>query len=92
MKSNSSLSLSGSSLAAVESLSMPLVCIFSPLLHALFHKVHFQLGPTCDLNLFQKQFQEVVLSSDIRCSGCQSRLADMMSKMGGKLLKQPSFF
>nr|XP_011462920.1 PREDICTED: uncharacterized protein LOC101299466 isoform X2 [Fragaria vesca subsp. vesca] len=51
MKSNSSLSLSGSSLAAVESLSMPL-------------------------------FQEVVLSSDIRCSGCQSRLADMMSKMG----------
>ncbi|XP_004297123.1 PREDICTED: uncharacterized protein LOC101299466 isoform X1 [Fragaria vesca subsp. vesca] len=54
MKSNSSLSLSGSSLAAVESLSMPL-------------------------------FQEVVLSSDIRCSGCQSRLADMMSKMGADI-------
>ncbi|KAK9934770.1 hypothetical protein M0R45_021901 [Rubus argutus] len=52
MKSKSkSLSPSGTSLASVESLSMPL-------------------------------FQEVVLSADIRCTGCQNRLADMMSKMG----------
>ncbi|KAK9903810.1 hypothetical protein M0R45_000918 [Rubus argutus] len=52
MKSKSkSLSPSGTSLASVESLSMPL-------------------------------FQEVVLSADVRCTGCQNRLADMMSKLG----------
>ncbi|XP_050374465.1 uncharacterized protein LOC126791996 [Argentina anserina] len=50
MKSSRSSSVSTTSLAAVESLSMPL-------------------------------FQEVVLSSDITCTGCQSRLAEMMSKM-----------
>ncbi|KAK9934769.1 hypothetical protein M0R45_021901 [Rubus argutus] len=55
MKSKSkSLSPSGTSLASVESLSMPL-------------------------------FQEVVLSADIRCTGCQNRLADMMSKMGAEI-------
>ncbi|GAY47003.1 hypothetical protein CUMW_101270 [Citrus unshiu] len=49
-KSRRTKSLTGTSLASIESLSMPLV-------------------------------QEVVLSADIRCSECQKRVADMMSKL-----------
>ncbi|XP_040373496.1 uncharacterized protein LOC112195936 isoform X1 [Rosa chinensis] len=30
-------------------------------------------------------FQEVVLASDIRCTGCQRRLADMISKLGADI-------
>ncbi|XP_030970306.1 uncharacterized protein LOC126690110 isoform X1 [Quercus robur] len=50
IRKSKSLLLSGTSLASVESLSMPLV-------------------------------QEVVISADIRCSECQKRVADMMSRM-----------
>ncbi|KAM3691414.1 hypothetical protein ACB098_08G013300 [Castanea mollissima] len=50
IRKSKSLLLSGTSLASVESLSMPLV-------------------------------QEVVISADIRCSDCQKRVADMMSRM-----------
>lgn len=33
----------------------------------------------------QCQVQEVVLSADIRCSECQKRVADMMSKLNGEI-------
>ncbi|XP_002529124.2 uncharacterized protein LOC8269693 [Ricinus communis] len=49
-KKPKSMLLTGTSLASVESLSLPLV-------------------------------QEVVLSADIRCSECQKRVAEFMSKM-----------
>lgn len=32
-----------------------------------------------------KQVQEIVLSADVRCSQCQKRVADIMSRMGGKI-------
>ncbi|KAH9707436.1 hypothetical protein KPL70_012573 [Citrus sinensis] len=54
-KSRRTKSLTGTSLASIESLSMPLV-------------------------------QEVVLSADIRCSECQKRVADMMSKLNESVL------
>ncbi|KAM4095220.1 hypothetical protein ACJW30_08G012800 [Castanea mollissima] len=60
IRKSKSLLLSGTSLASVESLSMPLV-------------------------------QEVVISADIRCSDCQKRVADMMSRMNGKSLINSSF-
>ncbi|XP_022776968.1 uncharacterized protein LOC111318390 isoform X2 [Durio zibethinus] len=50
-----SLLLPGTSLASVESLSMPLV-------------------------------HEVVLAADIRCAGCQRRIADIMSRMSDSVL------
>ncbi|KAH9771874.1 hypothetical protein KPL71_012849 [Citrus sinensis] len=54
-KSRRTKLLTGTSLASIESLSMPLV-------------------------------QEVVLSADIRCSECQKRVADMMSKLNESVL------
>jgi hypothetical protein len=36
-----------------------------------------------------EQVQEVVLSADIQCSECQKRVADIMSKMTGKISIRP---
>lgn len=92
MKSKSkskSLSPSGTSLASIESLSMPLVCILS-YIHSFVDSIY--VYALLLVLICSKQFQEVVLSADVRCTGCQNRLADMMSKMGGKISMQPSFF
>ncbi|KAG5532450.1 hypothetical protein RHGRI_026924 [Rhododendron griersonianum] len=65
--SNSSLLLSRSSLASVESLTMPLFhcCVLMPPL-------------VVGSNL---QVHEIVLLADFRCAKCQQRVADIISRM-----------
>lgn len=84
-KSRRTKSLTGTSLASIESLSMPLVCILS---YSMKLVLNF-FPPPVDFGLVcascQCQVQEVVLSADIRCSECQKRVADMMSKLNGEI-------
>lgn len=72
---------SETSLASVASLSMPLVS------HLLFQ--HFCLRMIQLCGFFYRfglcyQIQEIVLSADIRCSDCQEKVADIMSRMIGE--------
>lgn len=72
---------SETSLASVASLSMPLVS------HLLFQ--HFCLRMIQLCGFFSRfglcyQIQEIVLSADIRCSDCQEKVADIMSRMIGE--------
>ncbi|KAF5751931.1 hypothetical protein HS088_TW02G00950 [Tripterygium wilfordii] len=73
----------GLSLAAVESLSMPLVCFLFHSLSYVSVSHSFCAVLYMDYGFFTggEQVQEVVLSADIRCARCQSRVAEIMSRM-----------
>jgi len=69
---------SGTSLASMESLSMPQVCVVFT----------FGLGFVEFLGdglIWLKQVQELVLSADMQCEKCQRRVSDIIAKMNGKL-------
>ncbi|KAH7516549.1 hypothetical protein FEM48_Zijuj10G0146800 [Ziziphus jujuba var. spinosa] len=83
IRKSKSLLPPGTSLASVESLSVPLVSFFFFFSFSFFFFLSLSL---CCLFGFRvdfgsKQVQEIVLSADIRCSQCQKRVADIMSRM-----------
>jgi hypothetical protein len=95
IKKSKNMLYSGTSLASAESLTVPLVSTLSLSLHLLTLSLHVLFfSPTvkelCKFSWFIvgadcKQVQVVVLSADIRCAECQRRVADIMSRMNGKI-------
>ena len=73
-------SLPRTTLASVESLTVPMVSSLS-CMFMLEGEVSFVYAPSC---FFVVQVQEVVLLADFQCAGCQKRVADIISRMNGK--------
>ncbi|KAG6764179.1 hypothetical protein POTOM_031638 [Populus tomentosa] len=88
VKKSNNMLYSGTSLASVESLTLPLVCSLSlsPLSYAdltfftysIYNQTLMQVLMICGGWLLK--VQEIVLSADIRCAECQKRLAEIMSR------------
>lgn len=90
IRKSKSFLFSETSLASLESLTMPLVCTLS-LSFSLSHSaVLISLVYGLMRGVCSEQVQEVVLSADIRCAECQKRVADIMARMNGKILVRPS--
>jgi len=90
IKMSKSFPLSGTSLASLESLSLPLVCSFEPftvfwVLKWAWISILYSVW-WCVWLFCWEQVQEVVLSADMQCETCQKRVADIITKMNGKLV------